>query len=94
MVNLSDLSLDEVKERLYDKPDNIMRLKSFFGNKNTLPALEAGQNLTRDNLEAYKELARRIVDAGKDSTGVQVRRIRQIDSYLRIEGTPDVTGSS
>lgn len=94
MDNLGDLSLDEVKETIYDKPDNINRLKEFFGNKNTPPVLEAGQYLTRDNLEAYKELARRIVDAGKDSTGVQAWRIQQIDSYLSAEGTQNVTGSS
>ncbi len=94
MVSLSDLPLDEVKERLYDKPDNINRLKEFFGNKNTPPALEAGLYLTRDNLEADKELAQRIVDTGKDSTGVQAQRIQQIDSYLSAEGTQNVTRSS
>lgn len=83
MNNLGDLTLDKVKERLYDKPDNIIRLKEFFGNKNTPPALEAGQYLTQDNLEAYKELARRIVEAGKDSSGVQAKRIRQINDYLQ-----------
>ncbi len=94
MVNLSDLSLEEVKEQLYDKPDNIIHLKEFFGNKNAPPALEAGQYLTQDNLEAYKELARRIVEAGKDLTGVQARHIQQINSYLIGGGTPNVVGSS
>ena len=42
MVNLSDLSLDEVKERLYDRPENIIHLKEFFGNKNVPPVLESG----------------------------------------------------
>lgn len=89
MVNLSDLSLDEVKERLYDKPDNIIYLKDFFGNKNTPPTLESGRHLTRDNLEAYPELAQRIVDAGRDFIGVQAKRIQQITDYL--EGTQDDT---
>ena len=94
MDDLGDLTLDEVKERLYDKPDNINRLKEFFGNKHTPPILEAGQYLTRDNLETYKELAQRVVNAGKDLTGVQAQRIRQIDNYLSGGGTLNDTGSS
>ena len=81
-MDFSALSLDEVKSWVYDKPDNINYLRGFFGNKNTPPDLQAGQNLTRDNLEAYQELAQRIVDAGKDSTGVQAKLIQQIVDYL------------
>lgn len=82
MDDLGSLSLDEVKRRIFEKPENINHLREFFGNKTTLPNLEAGHNLTRDNLEAYRELAQRITDAGKDSTGVQARRIQQISRYL------------
>ena len=93
-ADFSKMPLDEVKRRLYDKPDNITHLKDFFGNKNIPPDLEARRYLTRENLEAYKELAQRIVDAGKDLTGVQARRIQQVDSYLSAEGVSDDTGSS
>lgn len=75
----SNFSLDEVKARIYDKPDNINFLRYFFGNKNTPPDLQAGQSLTPGNLEAYQELA---------------QRIRQIKRYLSGEETPDATGSS
>ncbi len=85
-MDFSGLSLDEIKLWIYDKPDNINSLRDFFGNKNTPPDLQAGQDLTRDNLEAYQELARRIVNAGKDSTGVQAKRIQQINEYLSVEG--------
>jgi len=88
-MDFSNLSLDEVKRGVYDKPDNVNYLRDSFGNKNTPPDLQAGQNLTRDNLEAYQELAQRIVDGGKDSTGVQAKRIQQIVDYL--EETQDVT---
>ena len=89
LFDFSDLSMDEVKRRIYDKPENISHLREFFGSKNAPSNLEAGQYLTPANLEAYKELAQRVIDAGKDSTGVQARRIRQIISYL--EGTRNVT---
>lgn len=79
--DLGNLSKDEVKSQLYDKPENIGHLREFFGNKDTPPNLEAGQNLTRENLEAYRELAQRLINAGKD-TGVQARRIQQINEYL------------
>jgi len=88
-MDFSNLSLDEVKAYVYDKPDNINHLREFFGNRNIAPNLAARQNLTRANLEAYQELAQRIVDAGKDSTGVQAKRIQQITDFL--EGTQDVT---
>lgn len=88
-MDFSNLSLDEIKLWIYDKPENINYLRDFFGNKNTPPDFEAGRNLTRDNLEAYQELAQRIVDAGEDSIGVQAKRIQQIADYL--EGTQDVT---
>ncbi len=45
--------------------------------------------MTRENLEAYQELAQRVIDAGKDSIGVQASRIQQIIDYL--EGAQDVT---
>jgi hypothetical protein len=88
-MEFSKLSMDEVKSWVYDKPENIEHLRDFFGNKNTPPHLEAGQNLTRENLEAYQELAQRVIDASKDSLGVQASRIQQIIDYL--EGAQDVT---
>lgn len=88
-MDFSKFSLDEVKRWIYDKPDNINFLRDFFGNKNTPPDLFAGRNLTRENLEAYQELAQRIINAGKDSIGVQAKRIQQVTDYL--EGTQDDT---
>ena len=81
-MDFSNFSLDEVKDHIYDKPDNINFLRDFFGNKSMPPDLQAGRHLTRDNLEAYQELAQRVIDAGKDSTGVQAKRIQQITDYL------------
>ena len=81
--DFSRLSLDEVKSYIYDKPENINHLTDFFGNKNTPPNLQAGQSLTRQNLEAYQELAQRAINTGKDSLGVQADRIRQITTYLK-----------
>ena len=89
LFDFSDLSMEEVKRRIYDKPENISYLREFFGSKNAPPNLEAGQYLTQENLEAYQELAQRVIHAGKDSTGVQAKRIQQIISYL--EGTRNVT---
>ena len=86
MDDLRDLPLDEVKRWLYDKPENISYLKEFFGNKNIVPNLAAGQSLTPENLAAYKELAQRVINAGKDSTGIQAKRIQQIDEYVNAEG--------
>ncbi len=88
-MDFSTLSLDEVKSWVYDKPENIEHLREFFGNKNAPPHRDAGLNLTRENLEAYQELAQRVIDAGKDSTGVQARRIQQIIEYWK--GTSNVT---
>ncbi len=81
-MDFSDLSLDEVKLWIYDKPENINHLREFFGNRNTPPNLVVGQNLTHTNLRAYQELAQRTVDAGKDLTGVQAKRIQQITDFL------------
>ena len=88
-MDFGNLSLDEVKSWVYDNPENTNFLRDFFGNKNTPPNLAAGQNLTPENLAAYQELAQRVVDAGRASTGVQAQRIQQITDYLK--GTQDAT---
>ena len=81
------LTMDELKGHIYDQPDNINHLRDFFGRVTKSgvqpPNIAAGKNLSRGNLEAYRELAQRIVDAGKDSTGVQARRIQQINDFLK-----------
>ena len=81
------LTMDELKAHIYNQPDNINHLRDFFGRvtkSGVQPSnVAAGRNLSRGNLEAYRELAQRIIDAGKDSTGVQASRIQQINDFLK-----------
>ena len=87
--DLTKLSMDEVKKIVYTVPDGVTRdiLSDFFGVVRSTgvdpPNLAAGEYLTRESLEAYRELAQRLINAGGDASGVQARRIKQINDFLK-----------
>lgn len=85
MANEEDvaaLEMAELKARLYAHPDNVIYLRKFFGGAHQAPELGAGRHLTVELLYALVELARRISAAGKDSTGIQAKRIVQIQEHM------------
>jgi len=62
-------------------------LRKFFG-KGLKEALESEKNfrvpegLSRDTLERYREIARRVIEKGKDPSGVQRVRLRLVKRAL------------
>ena len=70
-------------------PEESAGLRELFGKglegaKDTLKRgrIEISQGVTRDTLERYREVAQDAIDKGRDTTGVQKKRIAIIDRLL------------
>jgi hypothetical protein len=76
-------------------PDQVHLLRQFFGT-GLAGAQVASQQfqvpaaLKRESLEAYHEIARRVIMAGQDGLGVQRLRLRLVERALELMGgTPE-----
>jgi RHS repeat-associated protein len=78
LSDLKNATVDQLKQFTTNLPASPNRdLLSKFFKTGDLP-----QGLSKASLEAYKELAIRAVEAGKDKMGVQAQRIEMINRIL------------
>jgi hypothetical protein len=72
---LASLTLNSLKEIIKGRATELLR--QFFK-----PPYELPRGLTRQHLEAYREVAKRAIEQGKDTIGEQAFRLRLIEKAL------------